>query len=71
MAVACYVQAMTDASYDESYLRQQPKAEAVPVRLPKPQPLGVPVFVHDCVTPLGGETVLSLLMKRMMSEDQP
>ena len=59
---------MTDASYHPSYLRD--RAEADSVRLPAPQPLGVPVFLHDCVTPLGGETVLSLLMKRMMAERQ-
>ena len=42
--------------------------EAEPVRLPAPQPLAAPVFIYDCVTPLGGETLLSLLMKRMMQE---
>ena len=57
---------MTDASFHSSYLRD--RREAAPVRLPAPQPLGVPVFVHDCVTPLVGETVLSLLMKRMIAE---
>ena len=57
---------MTDVSFHPSYLRDQ--CEAAPVRLPVPQPLGLPVFVHDCVTPLGGETVLSLLMKRMIAE---
>lgn len=45
------------------------KSEAV--RLPTPQPLGVPVLVYDCVTPVAGETLLSLLMKRMMRKDQP
>ena len=57
---------MTDASFDGAYLRDRPKAETI--RLPAPQPIGVPVFVHDCVTPLGGETVLSLLMKRLAAE---
>jgi hypothetical protein len=38
------------------------------VTLPKPQPFGTPVFITDAVTPLAGETVLSLLMKRMMAE---
>lgn len=37
--------------------------------LPKPQPFGAPVFINDCVTPLCGETVLSLLLKRMMQQD--
>ena len=37
--------------------------------LPKPQPFGAPVLITDCVTPLGGETLLSLLMKRMMQAE--
>ena len=39
------------------------------VNLPKPHPFCAPVHISDCVTPLGGETVLSLLMKRMMQDD--
>lgn len=56
---------MTDASFDRGYLRAERKPETVSLRLPQPQPFGAPVFVHDCVTPLAGETVLSLLLKRM------
>ena len=46
-------------------------AAVEPLRLPAPQPIAAPVFIHDCVTPLAGETLLSLLMKRMMRDDQP
>jgi hypothetical protein len=37
--------------------------------LPKPQPFGAPVLISDCITPLCGETVLSLLLKRMARRD--
>ncbi|KIN65468.1 hypothetical protein Z945_511 [Sulfitobacter noctilucae] len=61
---------MTDASYIKgAFVAPKQKAPSLP--LPKPQPFGGPVFIHDCVTPLAGETVLSLLMKRMMKDDQP
>lgn len=45
-----------------------PRDELTPMVRPKPQPLATPVFIHDCVTPLGGETVLSLLMKRLAKD---
>ncbi|MFK7835178.1 MAG: hypothetical protein AB8B60_03060 [Sulfitobacter sp.] len=61
---------MTDASYPLGRYAM-PKERAEPIRLPAPQPFAAPVFIHDCVTPLGGQTVLSLLMKRMMRDDQP
>jgi hypothetical protein len=58
---------MTDATYlSGQYFR--PKAKTQPLRLPAPQPLAAPVFIHDCVTPVAGETLLSLLMKRMMHD---
>ena len=47
---------------------RQPR-EAKGVTLPKPQPFGAPVFMMDAVTPLAGETVLSLLWKRMAEND--
>ena len=43
-------------------------AQAKLIELPKPQPFGAPVFITDAVTPLGGETVLSLLLKRMAAD---
>jgi hypothetical protein len=46
---------------------QRSKVQAPP--LPKPQPFGAPVLISDCITPLCGETVLSLLLKRMMQRD--
>lgn len=61
---------MTDATLNSgSYAPATPEAE--PISLPKPQPFGAPVFIRDCASPLAGETVLSLLMKRMMRDDQP
>lgn len=52
---------MTDATYFDPTERE--KAE--PVVLPKPQAFGAPVFITDAVSPLAGETVLSLLWKRL------
>lgn len=43
-------------------------AKTAGVTLPKPQPLATPVLIGDCASPLAGETVLSLLWKRL---DQP
>jgi len=64
-----YHQYMTDASINAGgFAHSTAKEKAKPVRLPAPQPLGAPVLIYDCVTPLGGETLLSLLMKRMMKD---
>lgn len=35
------------------------------VPLPKPQAFSTPVLIGDCASPLAGETVLSLLWKRL------
>ncbi len=40
------------------------------VTLPKPVPFGAPVLISDCVNPLAGETLLSLLWKRMEGNAQ-
>lgn len=61
---------MTDASINGG-LFTRAAARPEPMTLPKPQPLGAPVLIYDCVTPVGGETLLSLVMKRMMQDDQP
>lgn len=59
---------MTDVSFsDIPRVARAPRPKQV--MLPKPQPFGPPVLITDCVTPLGGETLLSLLMKRMMQAD--
>ncbi|MCK0095907.1 hypothetical protein MWU60_10045 [Yoonia sp. F2084L] len=55
---------MTDATDFGSNPRvtaQQPPS----VPLPAPVPFGAPVLISDCVNPLAGETLLSLLWKRM------
>lgn len=62
---------MTDASIIGGPFPAREKTQADPIRLPAPDPVAAPVFIYDCVTPLGGETLLSLLMKRMMKGDQP
>ena len=62
---------MTDATYIPRFAlwggRDRAQDSARPA--PAPQPVAPPVFIHDCVTPLGGETVLSLLLKRSLKED--
>lgn len=58
---------MTDATSSALPRLGRTKPQAPP--LPKPQPFGAPVLISDCVTPLCGETVLSLLLKRMMQSD--
>lgn len=64
---------MTDASWTDIPSRAAPRREAA-ARLPAPQPFGAPVLIGDVATPLAGETVLGLLMKRMAGlpdEDGP
>lgn len=53
---------MTDASFSQWV---PPKAQAESLPLPKPVPFSAPVLIGDCATPLAGETVLSLLWKRL------
>ena len=67
---AAYLGAMSDATISgvPPVARERPGRTAS-VELPKPQPFGAPVFVTDAVTPLAGETVLSLLWKRLARDD--
>ncbi len=58
---------MTDATSSAFWARERTKTQTP--RLPNPKPFGAPVLISDCVTPLCGETVLSLLLKRMMQRD--
>lgn len=60
---------MTDATYIGPLPLQQRRSEPT-ASLPAPQPVAAPVLLYDCVTPLGSETLLSLLMKRMAQDDQ-
>ena len=53
---------MTDASYHGGWDHSQTARD---VELPAPQPFGAPVLIGDCATPLGGETVLALLLRRL------
>ncbi|PJI86296.1 hypothetical protein BC777_2664 [Yoonia maricola] len=52
---------MTDFSNIPRVIRQ----ERASLPLPAPVPFGAPVLISDCVNPLAGETLLSLLWKRM------
>ncbi|EBA13693.1 hypothetical protein [Roseobacter sp. CCS2] len=55
---------MTDAT-DFSTIPRVAKPEQPSVPLPAPVPFGAPVLISDCVNPLAGETLLSLLWKRL------
>lgn len=58
---------MTDATYFTTPPRVARETPAS-MPLPAPVPFGAPVLISDCVNPLAGETLLSLLWKRMDPE---
>ncbi len=60
---------MTDISFTAAHAAPPAQDTARDVALPQPQPFGAPVFINDCASPLAGETVLSLLMKRLARDD--
>lgn len=63
---------MTDVGFFGPFTRPaEPKTQGDTLHAPAPQPLSAPVLIYDCVTPLGGETLLSLLMKKLAERDQP
>ncbi len=55
---------MTDAT-DLSMIPQVRRDAAETLPLPHPVPFGAPVLISDCVNPLAGETLFSLIWKRM------
>lgn len=55
---------MTDAT-DFSSIPHVRRTETAQMVLPALVPFGVPVLIGDCVSPLAGETLLSLLWKRL------
>lgn len=55
---------MTDAT-DFASIPSVARTKPAPIDLPAPVPFAAPVLIGDCVTPLAGETVLSLLWKRL------
>lgn len=61
---------MTDAT-DFSSIPHVAKPKQPSVPLPAPVPFGAPVLIGDCVNPLAGETLLSLLWKRMERSETP
>ena len=46
----------------------KPKMASLP--LPAPVPFGAPLLISDCISPLAGETLLSLLWKRLDRTEQ-
>lgn len=61
---------MTDVSFSDVPRLRRTRAQPETIALPKPQPFGAPVLIGDCVTPLGGDTLLGLLMKKMMQSNE-
>ena len=59
---------MTDAA-SFTALPRIPRTREASLELPAPQPFGLPVLIGDCATPLAGETVLSLIHKRIADDD--
>ena len=62
-----YSPVMTDATFMGPVPRSDSREEAVP--LTKPEPFAAPVLIGDCVSPLAGETVLSLLWRRLSAPE--
>jgi hypothetical protein len=60
---------MTDAT-DFSSIPHVTTPERPSVPLPAPVPFGAPVLIGDCANPLAGETLLSLLWKRLDGSDK-
>ena len=60
---------MTDAT-DFSRVPLVAKRSDETLPLPAPVPFGAPVLISDCVNPLAGETLLSLIWKRMEQSDE-
>lgn len=56
---------MTDATYFDL----TPLRKTAELPLPKPVPFAPPVFVTDVASPLAGETVLSLLLRRSIADE--
>ncbi len=61
---------MTDAT-DFTALPRVTREKPPSVPLPAPVVAGAPVLISDCVNPLAGETLLSLLWKRMDAKNPP
>jgi hypothetical protein len=61
---------MTDAA-TFTRIPHTTRAKLASMPLPAPVPFGAPVLISDCVNPLGGETLLSLLWKRLEQQEQP
>jgi len=59
-----YLCDMTDAT-DFTTLPRITRDKPASMPLPAPVPFGAPVLISDCVNPLAGETLLSLLWKRI------
>ena len=62
---------MSDATAQIGSLPAPAKEREESLPLPAPVPFSTPVLIGDCVTPLGGETVLSLIWKRIEGSREP
>ena len=57
---------MTDTFYPTGFaIQSKAKQREASLHLPAPQPFSAPVLIGDCATPLAGETLLSLLWRRL------
>jgi len=55
---------MTDIT-DFSSIPVVRRSRPATVPLPVPVPFDAPVLIGDCITPLSGETILSLIWRRL------
>ncbi|MFG5381565.1 MULTISPECIES: hypothetical protein [unclassified Yoonia] len=60
---------MTDAT-DFSVIPTVRRQKTASLPLPAPVPFGAPVLISDCVSPLAGETLLSLIWRRLDGTDE-
>ncbi|MEJ6405045.1 hypothetical protein [Yoonia sp. 2307UL14-13] len=57
---------ITDITHIPTVLREKPAQ----VTLPAPVLFSTPILISDCTSPLGGETILSLLWRRLDGSDE-
>jgi hypothetical protein len=57
---------MTDATFSNQWANDTREE----VTLPAPMPFDAPVLIGDCISPLAGETVLSLIWRRLEARNE-
>ena len=55
---------------DITHIPAVPREKSAQVELPAPVPFSTPVLIADCSSPLAGETVLSLLWRKLDGSDE-